>query len=572
MKKFAKMFLVTSLLLSGCTKEESRMIQDGTYTSTADGYNGEITAEVTFTDGSISKIEVIDENEPKTWADSALEKIPDRILNEQSVNVDVVTGATVTSNAIMSALKDAVEQAGGNINEWNSDTTGTYETEEETIETEVVIVGGGVSGMTAALRLRQEDIDCVLVEEDDVIGGTLLYGGHYSQVVSGSDAIRNDEDITISTPKETIEDIEEYSQQTANTSLLNLFQKYIGETVDWQITDLGVVFSEDWLETSSYQKPAVKEYDQSNDAIGELLGKEVEVSGTEVLTDTIMMKMETDGSKVTGIQAINSDGTIYHIYAEQVVIATGSSFNTEGLSVGISSQILKIMDMTDTESSDIQTSLAFAIDETHAIDTYDANQDAMESGLIIVNEEGERFVNETISRNDLSDACEEKSYLVMSGSAYAKWKESMIANGQLNVEQEESFDEHVYHGETLLDACTESSLPFEQLSKTLKLFNAEVKNDASDIYLREELGSPIDLENDVYIIPLQKASYAGNGGLEVDDSLHLINGSEVIENVYVVGNAVGNVFGTRLAEGLTNAWAFVSGKYVADRLIGIHNG
>lgn len=572
MKKFLKVFLITSLCMSGCTKEENRTVKDGTYTSSADGYNGEITVEVTFSDGSISSIEVVNENETKTWADDALKSVPEHILNEQSVNVDVSTGATVTSNAIKDAVTDAIEQADGNIEEWNQDTTGTYTTEEKTIETDVVIVGGGVSGMTAALRLRQDDIDCVLVEEDDVIGGTLLYGGHYSQIVSGSKEIMDDEETKTGTVKETVQDIEEYSGDTADETMLSILKKHLGETVDWQITDLGVVFSEGWLESSSYQKAAVKEYDQSNDAIGELLAKEVEVSGTEVFTDTIMTQLETDGSKVTGIRAKSSDGTIYHILSDQVVIATGASFDTEELVIGSSSEILKILDLADTESTDIYTNLAFAIDDANAIDTYDADQDALDCGLVIVNSEGERFVNEMSSRNDLSEACEEGSYLVMSSSAYAKWKESMIANGQLTSEQAETFDDLVYHGETLLEACSLSGLSFEQMSKTLKLFNTEVENDASDIYLREVLGDAIDPQKDVYVVPLCKACLSSTGGLEADDSLHLISAGNVIDNVYVVGSAAGNVFGTRIAEGLTNAWAFVSGKYVADQIMGSENG
>lgn len=555
MKNMIKTVLALALCMAcGCTKQEERTLRDGTYTTSAQGYNGEVKAEVTFSEGAIREINITEENETKTWADSALENVPQYIINEQSVNVDVSSGATVTGNAIKQAVEKAIEEAGGNIEEWNEDKTGIYETEEETKETDVVIVGGGIAGMTCALRLRQADIECILIEEDEELGGALLTGSHYSQIVSFEETVDEEE---VNTAEETINDIKEYSSD-ADASLLKILQENITDTVDWQISDLGIVFADEWLECSAYQKAAVKEYAESNGSLGALLGKEVEVSGTEVLTNTIMTKLEEDG-----IGARGSDGTIYHIKADNIVLATGASFTTDALSVCDSSAILAILDLTDTEeSTTVQTNLAFEVDEKHAIDTYDADQEAMEEGFIIVNKAGERFVNETASRSDLNEACEEETYLVMSADAYAKWKESMNAKGDLT---DEIFEEKIYHGETLLEACEKADLPFEELSQTVKLFNTEAENDASDIYQRIDLGSVIDQESDVYIVPLCKAVYAGAAGLAVNDSLQLINGEEK-DNVYVIGSAVAHLVSDPLAEGLTNAWAFVSGKYVADAL------
>lgn len=565
MKKMINLIVTASLiLLSGCTKQEVRTIENGTFTTSSTGYQSEIEVEVTFLEGVITQVEVTQEDETKTWAAEALSKIPERIVNEQSVNVDVSSGATETSKAIMDAVKSAIEKAGGNSEEWDTDTTSTYETNEEEKETDVVIVGGGVSGITTALRLRQADIDCVIVEEDEVLGGALRYGGHYSQIVASSSEIeKKEEEAEINDPSELIADIAAYSDETADSSILQIVGENLGETVDWQINDLGIVFAEDWLETSSYQKLAVKEYDESNGAVGELLEKEAEVSGAEILTNTIMMNLETDETGVCGIKAKSSDGTIYHIQAKTVVIATGASFQTDALTVGKSSEILKIIGQSSEDTSNLYTNLAFAIDEENALDTFNANQEALKSGLIIVNKEGDRFVNEEISRNDLSDACCEDSYLLMNEKAYSKWKDALAESGQLMQEMEESFDDLVNHGKDLEEAAATAGIPYEELLETVNLFNAEVRNDASDIYLRKELGEEIDPEKDVYIVPLTKAAYASNDGLEVDASLHCNN----MENVYVVGSAIGNAFGIKQAEGFTNAWAFVSAKYVADRIM-----
>mgnify|MGYP000746609985 CR=1 FL=1 len=74
--------------------------------------------EVTFSNGSITSVEVVDSNETKTWADSALHYIPKYIHDEQSLNVDTITGATVTSNAIISAVEKTIKDAHGDVSEW----------------------------------------------------------------------------------------------------------------------------------------------------------------------------------------------------------------------------------------------------------------------------------------------------------------------------------------------------------------------------------------------------------------------------------------------------------------------
>lgn len=109
------MLLCTALLLgslTGCGKKS------GTFKGTAEGKNGDVTVEVTLKNGEITNVEVTDQQETKGIADPALEKVPQEIVDAGTPNVDAVSGATVTSNAIMNAVKDALKNAGLNPDDY----------------------------------------------------------------------------------------------------------------------------------------------------------------------------------------------------------------------------------------------------------------------------------------------------------------------------------------------------------------------------------------------------------------------------------------------------------------------
>lgn len=83
---------------------------DGTYSASARGYNGDILVEVKIENGEIKSIEIISHNDDKEYFDMAIKLIQD-IVAKKSTNVDVVSGATFTSNGIIKAVRAALNQA-----------------------------------------------------------------------------------------------------------------------------------------------------------------------------------------------------------------------------------------------------------------------------------------------------------------------------------------------------------------------------------------------------------------------------------------------------------------------------
>lgn len=92
-----------------------KLFNAGTYTATAGGFNGPIVVEVSFSEQKILSVKILEHVETEYIAAPAFEKIPAAVLKDQKLNVDIVSGASYTSDAIIEAIKECVRKAGGDV-------------------------------------------------------------------------------------------------------------------------------------------------------------------------------------------------------------------------------------------------------------------------------------------------------------------------------------------------------------------------------------------------------------------------------------------------------------------------
>lgn len=581
---------ILGVSLIGCApKKESattHTVNDGNYTGIGTGYNGYVTVSASFRNGVLTNVIITDQQETKAVSDAALTKIPEYVISEQSLNVDVSTGATQTSKAVIEAIGNAITAANGNVDEWQKDCTGKNKEKMIQEDTDVTVVGGGAAGIATVLRLQEMGYKTSLIEKDSEIGGSLRYYANSGQIVAGSTKL-NLFDIDPSEPL--AEDIAAYSNQTNNAALTQILEDNIGETVDWQSKILGITFDKKtgYIPTDGLALNSVMLYDESSGEIDELLQKEVKVSGASVHTNAgiIGLRYDEEG-KVIGVRAKKSNGDIIETTSKYVVLATGTSAGNLNMipDRDHNSNYLGLITNTgdalalakDTEhpyqiedGSVIYNYLGYSVRDI-TLDTYLATKSILSKGVALVNNTGERFIDETEPYNQISDAIHNQnnatSYLVMNEEVYQEWKKKLLSTATIT-KAEEKYLESMYgivpfSGETLSEAAVSADLDAQKLLETISFHNLEI--DASST---NTMGK-IDPEKPTCIIPLNKYRYETTGGLKVDNHLNLLDGNGLAQpNVFAVGSVAGNVFGEKMPGGAGLAWAFVSGKYVADEIV-----
>lgn len=122
-KTLLSLLMVTSLTACGSSTSQTESgLKAGTFTGvSSNGMGGDVEVAVTFTSEKIEKIEVTKQNETPGKSDPAIEKIPQAIVENQSIKVDTVSGATVTSKAIIEAVTNAIQESGNDVSQFEKE-------------------------------------------------------------------------------------------------------------------------------------------------------------------------------------------------------------------------------------------------------------------------------------------------------------------------------------------------------------------------------------------------------------------------------------------------------------------
>lgn len=354
----------------------------GTYTGTAKGRNGDITVEVTVIGDEITSVVVKEHQETEGIADPAIERIPQRIVEGQSLGIDAIAGATITGDAILEAVANALEQAGADVEALKAKKV--EKTAGETVEktADVIIVGGGGAGISAAAAAASEGKTVILLEKTAALGGnTLASGGVWNAVNKDLDAATLSDDGRAATLKtyleydealfegEFLDAYKTLKQQITDylaedTSHLfdsvefHLIQSYLGglrEDLDgnsihgdYELLNTLVSNSDatiQWLEETAGS--------EFNDTLSEPIGSlwlraqtpknskqvdlfdqpaaYVESNGGEIIYECTAEELIVEDGAVTGVNASMSDGTKVILHGNNgVILATGGfGANTE---------------------------------------------------------------------------------------------------------------------------------------------------------------------------------------------------------------------------------------------------
>ena len=142
----------------------------GTYSCEVIGHNAPFTVTCTFTSQALSAIDTSNNNETLGVGKVALEQISNDVVRTQSLNVDGVSGASVTSAALLSAIENCAQQAGGARQLLAK--PGPTDNANDSFDADVCVIGAGGSGLCAAVAAAQTGASVVVLEKIGIDGGS----------------------------------------------------------------------------------------------------------------------------------------------------------------------------------------------------------------------------------------------------------------------------------------------------------------------------------------------------------------------------------------------------------------
>lgn len=552
--------------------------------------------EVTFSPEQIEKIEVVEQHETEGVSDKALKEIPASVIEYQSLAVDTVSGASLTNEAILAAIEDAVNQAGGDVEALKAVAV-EKELSDEVIEltTDVVIIGGGASGMSSALRADELGFDTILFEKMSYLGGAISISGG-NQVVMGSE-LQEEAGVTDDSVDSMVKDFMKNGAEKNVPELLTLYAENVGQTTDWLHGYVGVQYDADLHKLAEYSHDRELAYTGGGPQFAKTVREKIEETEIDVHLDTQVNELTVDeNGAVNGLIAQSEDGTTYKVQAKAVIIASGGyGNNKELLSDNLKSVLYYGPEsstgdgiiLTDTEDIDAATRLmeygktypnGIESSEGKAKSTIAGNIVVFKENAILINSDGQRVVNERASNRQILEVelaqPEQMLYLLMDQAAFDLFKpaveEAGISEGDIDKWLENNGLEppYFFHGETIDELAKVAKIDGSVLKQTIDTYNEYVEaGEDKDFQRPVEFMSKKIGEGPYYLVE-QKPRFATTmGGLVANERLQVLNKKgEVIPGLYAAGEIVGGVMGDDSPYGANNGWALTSGKLVAESL------
>ena len=558
MKKILALVLALCMMLCGVAVAE-------TYTATVEGHNGNVTVEVAIEDGKITAVNVTEHSETTGISDKPIATIPAAIVENQSVAIDAVAGASVTSGAILSAVKDCIAQAGLNVADYEvAVEEKAVEVTDETLTADVVIIGAGGAGLAAAIEADKAAAKVIIVEKMAAAGGTtLLSGGYYNAVDPTRQQLSGVEDSV----EQHIQQTYEGGDKVANLELVTKLCSEATENMLW-LESMGMKFNMGiTTATGAIWPRSHKAVEPNGEGYIHVLLDALEGTDVEILYETKATEILMNEGRACGIKA-ESANVNYTLEATKGVIIASGGFGSNIEMRQAYNTIWPTLDESVRSSNTIAATGAGLV----VAQAVGANLVGMEyiqlhplgnpetgnflgavSGdvetYLQVNLEGKRYIAEDSRRDELCKAALQQTdglmWQLTSGESLAGEYSVMLGYG--------------YKADSVEELAAEIDIEPGVLGEALNTYNAGV--DAG----KDELGRGIltyKFDTAPYYATLRCVTvHHTMGGIEINTEAQVLDAEgNVIPALYAAGEVTGGIHGGNRLGGNALADAIVFGR------------
>ena len=593
--------VAVSLLGYGCGSKPASTTgagATGDFTGTAKGFGGDVTVTLTLTDGKITGCTAEGADETKGVGSKAIEQLPAAIAESGSIAVDGVSTATITSNAIKEAAAAAITAAGLKPEDFQTAVENNAEpAEDSTVDTDIVIVGAGGAGMTAALTATSEGKSVVIVESQPVVGGNSVRatGGMNAGKTVYQDENEFGESAGVEKTLKTA--AEKYADNATITALAKTVSEQWAEyqknptgyfdsvelmELDTMIGGKGIndpalvetlcansADAIDWLDehgitlhsVSSFGGASVKRIHRPVDAEGKtlsvgsymipLLQENCDKAGVQTLLNTTATELLTDANgAVVGVKATGSTGETITVNAKAVVLTTGGFGANLEMVTEYKPELKGFMTTNAAGAQGQGIEMATAVgadtvdmDQIQIHPTVEANTAALITeglrgdGAVLINAEGKRFIDEVGTRDVVSAA-----EIAQTGSY------SWLVVDQAMVDASSVIQGYIKKGYTVTGETYEElgkamGVDEAAFAETMNTWNGyvEAKNDPD--FGRTSFANKLDTAP-YYAIKVTAGVHHTMGGLKINTNTEVLNeNGEVIPGLFAAGEVTGGVHG-----------------------------
>lgn len=583
----ALMTLTIAIGLVGCgqksTSEDSAItFKAGTYEATAKGHNADLKLSVTVDETSIKEINILEHNESPGISDPAFEKVPNEIIETQSVNVDSVSGATVSSMAIITAVTEALKQSGVDIDALNKRAEGNaVEVEDIEKTTDVLVIGAGGAGMAAAVTAHQNGAEVLIIEKMGKVGGnTMISGTAYNAVDPVRQKAQGIEDSVEKHYEQTLEG----GDNLGNPELVKTLTENAYSGIEW-LESLGMQFKDEvftvlgglWPRAHKPVLPLGTGYFE------QAYMPYLEENNVEVMLETKATELIVEDGKVVGVIAEGSKGNKVTIKANNgVILATGGFganvemrqeydgiWGTLDESIGTTNHPGATGDgvvMAEAIGAEL-----VGMDKIQLLPMGDPETGSLtgniEQGVedrIFINKEGNRFVDEGERRDVMTKALFEQTddfmWIVVDQHSYP--------TGDTKNNFNETIDELVeagraYKADTLEELAEMMGVDKDNFINAVNKFN-EAVDGAEDEFGRTLFANKIDTAP-FYAAARKPTVHHTMGGVKINTNAEVVNtNGEVISGLFAAGEVTGGIHGSNRLGGNALADITVFGRIAGE--------